>query len=517
MSTLEAVPTRRPSTRTTRQSVVVQAVDEASTFSAPDSDASDAWVPDSPPRASRSAGATSTIGGRRTKTRLQPSKASKPTRGRVVKRRGTTTIAKRRPVRATKATRVAKSTHASNSSGGDSDDGPCDEEEEGSDGGLDRARKAKPEKKKKGFPLNLPRSGSVMLSTLTLLAGVLSIANAAPLDKLNVVQKRATCPNDSGNIGTFSQPCATYTSAVTCPNGIQGKAGGIVLLVHGTGSTGSESWGSGPYVLELPTAGPGYDVCYVDLPGRSIGDAQVSSEYVAYNIKDLAAKSSTGKVSLVSHSQGGLNVQWAVDFWPQYRSLVHAFVGLAPDFHGTAEGPLACAAETLIGGGCNPSVIQQTVGSHFLAAVNKKGNQALVPTTSLYTHYDDVIQPEVILPATSALSGASVHAMQDLDVCGPGYIADHFTMIVSSVAYALTVDALTHDGNANPARINRAACFWAINDVVVLDDFNRTVALVRGAVNDVAALSLGPKTTSEPLLKPYVCSSGSATSYCSTS
>lgn len=59
-------------------------------------------------------------------------------------------------------------------------------------------------------------------------------------------------------------------------------------------------------------------------------------------------------------------------------------------------------------------------------------------------------------------------------------------MIVSSVAYALTVDALTHNGNADPSRINKAACFWAINDVVVLNDFNRTVALVQSAINDVS-------------------------------
>ncbi|GAA5925985.1 esterase/lipase family protein [Sporobolomyces koalae] len=346
-----------------------------------------------------------------------------------------------------------------------------------------------------------------------------SLARAAPLDPQSSIRKRATCPTDSGNIGTFSQPCSTYASAVTCPNGIQGKAGGIVLLVHGTGSTGAESWAQGPYVLELPSAGPGYDVCYVDLPGRSIGDAQVSSEYVAYNIKDLAAKSATGQVSLISHSQGGLNVQWAVDFWPSYRSLVHAFVGLAPDFHGTAEGPLACTLEDVssVGQGCNPSVIQQTVGSHFLAAINTKANQALVPTTSLYTHYDDIIQPEVLVPATSRLNGASVHAMQDLDVCGPGYIADHFTMIVSSAAYALALDALTHNGYADPARVSKAACFWALTDVVVLNDFNRTVAFVESAVNDVQALSFGPKVKTEPLLMPYVCASGSASSYCASS
>lgn len=55
---------------------------------------------------------------------------------------------------------------------------------------------------------------------------------AVPRSKL--VTRQSTCPNDAGNAGTFSQPCATYANAITCPFGIQGKAGGIVLLVHGT-------------------------------------------------------------------------------------------------------------------------------------------------------------------------------------------------------------------------------------------------------------------------------------------
>ena len=40
------------------------------------------------------------------------------------------------------------------------------------------------------------------------------------------------------------------------------------------------------------------------IPERSLGDAQVNAEYVAYNIQDLAAKSSTGKVYVIGHSQG---------------------------------------------------------------------------------------------------------------------------------------------------------------------------------------------------------------------
>ncbi|GAA6062962.1 hypothetical protein JCM10212_005721 [Sporobolomyces blumeae] len=356
-----------------------------------------------------------------------------------------------------------------------------------------------------------------MLRTVSLALGLAAFAAAAPVRDASVapLEKRANCASTSSeNAGTFSQPCDVYTSAVTCPKGIQGKAGGIVLAVHGTGSTGAESWGSGPYVYNLPTAGPGFDVCYVDLPQRSLIDAQVSAEYVAYNIYDLAKKSATGKVSLISHSQGGPNVQWALDFWPAYRPLVNAFFAIAPDFHGTAEGPLACTVEKLTSGGCNPSVIQQSVGSHFLAAMNAKGDQALVPTTVAYTRYDEVIQPEVN-PVTSRLSGASVHAVQDLDVCGPAYPADHLSMIVSRAAYTLGLDALTHNGIASTSRFDKSSCWWPAGDIVMLNDFNRTVAFVKSGLIDVASIATGPKTTTEPLLMPYVCARGDASSYCS--
>jgi hypothetical protein len=39
---------------------------------------------------------------------------------------------------------------------------------------------------------------------------------------------------------------------VTFPHGNQQKAGGIVFLVHGTGSTGEETWDIGPYTDVLP-------------------------------------------------------------------------------------------------------------------------------------------------------------------------------------------------------------------------------------------------------------------------
>ncbi|GAA5937201.1 hypothetical protein JCM1841_002324 [Sporobolomyces salmonicolor] len=347
------------------------------------------------------------------------------------------------------------------------------------------------------------------------LAGLATLGSTAPLDftRAAIEARDSLCrPASKQNSGEYSLPCSTYSSALTCPNGLQKKAGGTVLLVHGTGSTGAETWANGPYMELLPSAGPGYDVCYVNLPERALGDAQTSAEYVSYLTVALSSESATGKVSLISHSQGGLNVQWSLDFWPANRQLVKAFFAIAPDFHGTGEGPLACAALDLTEGGCNPSVLQQTVGSHFLDAINSQGGVALVGTTVAYTKEDDIIQPE-ILPVTSRLSGASVFAVQDL--CGPLYIADHFTMTVSSAAYYLGLDALENGGTASSSHFNQASCAWTLDDVL-LNNFNRLPAILSQAFHDALAVITYPKVKSEPLLRQYVCERGNAASYCAS-
>ncbi|GEM10681.1 lipase B [Rhodotorula toruloides] len=345
------------------------------------------------------------------------------------------------------------------------------------------------------------------------LAGALLGFPGQPITAASLAVRATLCASPSGDAGTYSQSCDTYAHTINCPNGLQKNAGGVVLLVHGTGSTGSETWDNGPYIQLLPNAGPGFDVCKITLPGRSLGDVQTTSEYVAFAIQNLAAHSQTGMVGIVSHSQGGLNVQWALDFWPSYRSLVSAFVALAGDFHGTGEGPPACLVLDVTTGGCDPcasTVIQQSVGSNFLKALNSRGGVALVPTTSIYTIFDDVIQPELI-PTTSLLPGAMNVLLQDY--CGPGYIVDHFVIPFASFAYAVAVDALTRQSTAQPASVPKTSCAWLLDDVL-LNNFQRGPTILREVVNDATAVITDPKTLKEPPLKSYVCARGDLTTGC---
>ncbi len=190
----------------------------------------------------------------------------------------------------------------------------------------------------------------------------------------------------------------------------------------------------------------------MDLPGRALDDAQLSAEFVAQGILTLAPQSQTGMVNVIGHSQGaGLNIQWvsrfarpaaslasqhcrltsrsnapphspapqALQFFPSTQPLVQNYIALAGDFKGTTLSVGICSIA------CAASVHQQTAGSDYLGV---QADQALVPTTSIFTVQDEVIQPETGRNPTSDLDGASVIAVQDEAFCGADHDASHVEM-----------------------------------------------------------------------------------------
>ncbi|KAF2719272.1 alpha/beta-hydrolase [Polychaeton citri CBS 116435] len=236
---------------------------------------------------------------------------------------------------------------------------------------------------------------------------------------------------------------ADLQAALTCPNGAGTEAAPPVLLVHGTGSTGTETWGTG-YVPAL--IAQGYTPCYIDIPGRAMGDMQVSAEYVAYNLHYISSLSSGLPTAVIAHSQGNPDVQWALQFWPSTQSVTRAFIALSPDFSGIDLGG-SLLNEFCDDTDCQPSIWQQSIGSNFYAALHGAGNfRAVVPTTSVYTDLDLVVNP----PATNAqLPGATVLSVQQLCPLRP---TTHFTMPIDAAGFAFALDALQHDGTASLAR-----------------------------------------------------------------
>ncbi|KAL8281257.1 hypothetical protein RQP46_006291 [Phenoliferia psychrophenolica] len=287
----------------------------------------------------------------------------------------------------------------------------------------------------------------------------------------------------------YSVAAHLMEATIECPAGIAGKKGGIVLLVHGTGSTGPQSWAAGPYVNLLPDMGAGYDVCYVSLPDFSTGDVQRSSEYVAYGVQYLAPKSATGRVSIIGHSQGGgVNPQHALTYWPSIQKLVSGYIALAADFQGTLL--------------FNTQANEAQDGSNYMKQQNSplpgSGARALVPTTSIYTYTDDIVQPQLV-DSTSVLPGAGNHAIQDLDVCGPSAVAEHFTLIMSPQAFGLVFAALEHGSPVDLSKFDKAYCTYTKGNM--LTNSTAVAGFADGVVADSNQNGDAQKIEKEPLLQ----------------
>jgi triacylglycerol lipase len=265
----------------------------------------------------------------------------------------------------------------------------------------------------------------------------LSLVSASP------IAPRAAPTYKFDGDAPFTVSAETLAASLTCPRGNPTAAKPPVLLVHGTATTGAQSWEKG-YVPAL--ALNGYTPCYVTLPSRAMDDMQISSEYVAYNLHYLSALSGGLKPAIISHSQGGPVSQWALQFWPSTRSVARAFIPLAPDFDGVdlAISDLSAICDLI---DCQPSLWQQSQGSNYYKALHAGDFKALVPTTSIWSKADGVVTP----PEKNAnLPGAKVVSVSQLCPLRP---VNHLYITVDSAAFALALDALNNNGIASVSRL----------------------------------------------------------------
>jgi triacylglycerol lipase len=242
----------------------------------------------------------------------------------------------------------------------------------------------------------------------------------------------------------YSVPRATLDSALDCTTAIDGGGRAEpVLLVHGTGVTPEQNWGWS-YRPALRKAG--FEVCWVTLPGAAFEDIQMSAEYAARAIEVMNERTGE-RVDVIGHSQGGLSLRWAIRWFPA-GALVDDYVGFASPNHGTQTVISAARA-----GKCFEACWQMRPGSAFISALNR-GDETPgdVSYTSIYTINDEAIRPV----ESSMLAGAANVVIQD--VC-PGRPVEHLLLAGDAVTWELALDALTHPGPADAARISRFACF----------------------------------------------------------
>jgi triacylglycerol esterase/lipase EstA (alpha/beta hydrolase family) len=306
-----------------------------------------------------------------------------------------------------------------------------------------------------------------------------------------VAPTTASARKDHDRGPALQTPVASLQQALECTGDLNGPHD-PVLLVHGTFADSAINW-SWNYVETLPPTGRG--VCTVDLPDRSAGDAQVSSEYVVYAIRAIAEQSG-GDVDVIGHSQGGLQARWALRWWPDLRHLVSDVVMFGTPNHGSAfpdaicTGPFFCAA----------SLYQMRTGSAFLTALNDgKETAGDVSFTSINSADDQTF----VLASQSALNGKPHRVSNVLvqDLC-PGHVVDHVSLAFDGPTYALALDALDHRGPADPSRVDTAVCQTDTMPGVTRDEANAKLLEYAGTLQQLHGPN-GPKAEGEPPLAGY--------------
>jgi hypothetical protein len=247
-----------------------------------------------------------------------------------------------------------------------------------------------------------------------------------------------------------------------------------VILVPGTGSTGCLTY-TGSFIKTL-TGTAFADPVWLNIPDFLLDDAQVNAEYVAYAMNYISSVSSNHNVSVIAWSQGNLDTQWALKYWPSTRSVVSDFISISADFHGTQLDFLACPGSP--SAGCTPSIIQQKYDSAFVSRLRSNGgDSAYVPTTSVYSGSDEVVQPQYGVGASAYMNDARAVGVSNTQIQAacPGTPAGgpytHEGMLYNPLAFALAVDALTHTGPGSLSRIDlNSVCAQALPPALGVDD-----------------------------------------------
>ena len=288
---------------------------------------------------------------------------------------------------------------------------------------------------------------------------------------------------------------AKLAQALACTTNLAGATRAPVLLVPGTTVSPSEhfSWNYMRAFDEM-----GWPYCGVTLPENTMGDMQIAGEYVVYAIRTMYQVAGR-RISLLGGSQGGSLPRWGLRFWPDTRAMVEDHIGLAPTNHGGKGVASLCVPN------CAPAVWQQIWRSNFVVAMNS-GQQTFpgISYTEVYSHHDRLVTPADDDTGASSLHGGGGRitnvALQD--VC-PANTADHNqTASYDPVGYALAIDALTHDGPADPARIDRSVCTEAFPPGVEPVTF--PTAYAHGNLVIWYHLLTGDRVEREPGLRCYV-------------
>ncbi|MBV8429516.1 MAG: hypothetical protein JO244_00010 [Solirubrobacterales bacterium] len=304
----------------------------------------------------------------------------------------------------------------------------------------------------------------------------------------------------------LSVPASQLQSALSCTTGIQGDGRNPILLVPGTNLDPGPNYS---WNYERAFTALHWPYCTITLPYHTMGDIQTAGEYIVYALRSMAQMSGH-KVDVLGYSQGGMVPRWALRFWPDTRGLVNDLVGIDPSNHGTLDAQVACQAQ------CPPAFWQQATAAHFIQALNSRAETfAGIHYTDIYSRTDEIVVPNLDAQGSSSLhTGSGQIANIAVQQICPGDTSDHLAMgTYDPVAYALAVDAFSHEGLADPSRISPLVCAEPFQPGVDPATFPTDYAGFLAAIGEAAAAS--PEVSAEPPLRCYVftaCSSAAGSS-----
>ena len=239
--------------------------------------------------------------------------------------------------------------------------------------------------------------------------------------------------------------------SLDCTADVAGAKRAPVLLVPATGVNSDQNFS---WNYENLFTQEGIPFCTSDQPGprnSNQTDIQLRGQYLTYAIRAVHRRADR-KIAIVGHSQGGMAMRWPLRFWPDTRDMVDDVIGFAGTNHGTTQ-----AADCDGTADCTAAGAQQSSNSRFIRALNSRAETfAGISYTEVGTSLDQTVQPQ---PGASYVSGpGAITNVLIQDVC-PNAKSEHLQVgTVDPTAAALALDALDHDGPADPARISPLVC-----------------------------------------------------------
>lgn len=283
-------------------------------------------------------------------------------------------------------------------------------------------------------------------------------------------------------------PAGKVRAAMVCKGNVAHAKHGAILLIPGTFATAEVNW-SWNWQKLLPTIG--WAACTVTLPEVGSGDIQQNTQYVVSAIRMLSERSGR-PIAVMSHSQGGLEVRWALKWWPDTRADVDKVITLGAPNHGALYPNQNCLEPD----SCSASLWQMRSDSKFLAALNRGASTYSIPWTSITTTADTVF----VSPAEARMPGAANILVQSL--C-PSDQAAHNNLPYDGPTSGIVLDALDHRGPAELSRVSKSYCNMPTMKGTTLAQANSILnAYTVILVHDLGPS--GPRAESEPPLACYV-------------